>query len=482
MVVFKMKYFLFPLLMVLVLVSCESNWQSNSSFQFKFSKDTLTFDTVFTGIGSSTSKFLVYNTSNQTINFDVFLAGGSNSAFRLNVDGAINESQQFDNLFLAPNDSMYVFVEVNINTNDQNSPLLVEDSVLFEFGNVQQSVRLEAFGKNMILLNNYTIQNDTVLTAEKPFLVYGDLILDSAKVLNISAGCEFYFHQNASLVVNGILRVNGTLQKPVKMQGDRFDKVLFTTPVPYQNISGQWGGIFLLSSGSRHVINYLNLKSAYVGLYSPNSNWSAKSNIRITNSKIHNLTFYGLVAVNTDVQVYNSEISNAGSYLVYLNGGKHTFIHATIANYFNRMSGVQPVSRENHPSVMIMDLDKASAMQTVFRNCIIAGYNNSELSLSSKYPEELNLVFENCYIVRRDSLNYDYFYNVKWSNMKDTVFVKSEYNFETGEYFDFNPDSVSPVRGIANPNYSKLLPLDLNGNNRLLDGSPDAGAYEWKMN
>ncbi len=477
--VYKLRLAFFAGFFVFLFVSCDSEWKTGADSEIAFSMDTLTFDTVFSGIGSSTSKFLVYNKSDQMIHFQAYLAGGSESAFRLNMDGAVNVDHQFDDLFLAPNDSMYVFVEVNIDTKDVNSSILVDDSIVFVTDDIRKSVRLEAFGKDMILLSNYKIQNDTVLTAEKAFLIYGDLVLDSGKVLNISAGCALYFHQNASLVVNGTLRVNGTQDKPVLMQGDRFDAVRFTTPVPYQNVSGQWGGVFLLNPGARHVINYLNLRSAYVGLYSPNNDWSNKTNIRVTNSKIHNLTFYGLVAVNTDLQIYNSEISNSGSYTVYLNGGKHTFIHSTIANFFNRKAGVQPVSRENHPAVMIMDLNKAASMEIAFRNCVIAGYNSSELSLASKYTEKLNVIFENCYISRTVPYAYDFFTDVLWSNPQDTVFVSAAYDFETGEYFNFNPDSVSPIRGIANPLYSKLLPVDLNGRNRMEDGSPDVGAYEW---
>lgn len=477
-----LKFSLLILLVGVTFISCDNAGVSESS-QFTFSNDTVTFDTVFSGMGSATTKFLVYNKSGETLRFNsVYLAGGNESAFRLNVDGEINPDHYFSDLILAPDDSIYVFVEVNINTNEHGNALLVNDSVVFVSGNSHKSVRLEAFGKDMILLNNRTILNDTTLTADKPFLIYGDLILDSAKVLTISAGCELYFHHNSSLVINGTLRVNGTLPRPVIMQGDRFDAVRFTNPVPYQNISGQWGGVFLTYPGARHVINGLILRSAYVGFYSPNNDWTNKTNIRITNSKIHNHTYYGLVAVNTDLQVYNTEISNTGSYTVYLNGGKHTFIHTTIANFYNRRAGVQPVSRENHPSVMIMDLNKAAEMQTVFRNCVIAGYNNSELTLASKYADKLNAVFENCYITRMEPYEYDFFTTSKWSQSSDTVFVSDEYDFQTGKYFNYNPDSVSPVIGLANPVYSKLLPLDLNGKNRMEDGAPDAGAYEWSDN
>lgn len=463
-----------------ILLSCNSELELTGGNAFSFSKDTLTFDTVFSGIGSSTSKFLVYNKTKDYLTFkSIFLSSGKESFFRINVDGSVSENHSFTNIELAPGDSMFVFVEVNIDASNSNNPVVISDSIVFNLQNSQKSVKLEAFGKDMILLKNHTFLSDTVLNPDKPYLIYGNLTVDSARILTITAGCELYFHQNSGLVVKGTLRVNGNLKKPVLMQGDRFDAVRFSDPVPYQKISGQWNGVYLLNPGAQHVLNYLNLRSAYVGLYSPNNDWTKKTNIRITNSKIHNHTFYGLVAVNTDVQVYNSEISNTGSYTVYLNGGKHTFIHTTIANYFNRKSGVQPIQRENHPAVMVMDLNKAADMNTIFRNCVISGYNASELSLASKYADKLNAVFENCYIVRATPYEFDFFKNDKWSSSKDTVFKSTQYDYETGEYFDFTPDSASVLQGLANPTYSKLLPLDLNGKSRMTDGSPDAGAYEW---
>jgi hypothetical protein len=46
-------------------------------------------------------------------------------------------------------------------------------------------------------------------------------------------------------------------------------------------------------------------------------------------------------------------------------------------------------------------------------------------------------------------------------------------------YFNFTPDSLSPVRGLADRTVAEQFPIDLNGKSRLADGKPDAGAYEW---
>ena len=71
------------------------------------------------------------------------------------------------------------------------------------------------------------------------------------------------------------------------------------------------------------------------------------------------------------------------------------------------------------------------------------------------------------------------FTNIIWYNPKDTIFKNTFYDLNKLEYYNFIPDSVSPARNIGNPDVAKLYPVDLNGNSRLTDNMPDAGAYEW---
>jgi len=80
-----------------------------------------------------------------------------------------------------------------------------------------------------------------------------------------------------------------------------------------------------------------------------------------------------------------------------------------------------------------------------------------------------------------DSLKLAQFTNLRWSQPKDTLIFKSNrYDYVKGTYFNFMPDSISPVRGIADPTVAAQFPLDLNGNNRMIDNKPDLGAYQWQ--
>ena len=465
----------------LVLSSCNDDvFSTNPKDTLSFSTDTLTFDTVFTTIGSATAKIMVYNKNNVALKINrISIAGGKSSNFHINVDGSVNENNEFEGVEIRANDSMYVFVSVTVDPNKTDSTILIEESLIFETNGIQQNIQLEAFGHDMKILRNKEITNDSTLNDSIPYVVYGNLVVDSAKTLTIKAGCKLYFHNNANLIVYGNLKATGTAEKPIIMRGDRLDKIKFATPFPYNNVAGQWGGIYLLWSGANHVLEHVNINSGYVGIYFSNNDRNNLPKLAITNCKIHNFLLYGLVVKNGNLTAVNDEISNTSSYSVYLNGGSHEFIHCTIANYFNN-SSVQPSSRDKKPAVMIMNLNRIAAMKTQFYNCIISGSSENEFSLASRFEGQYNGTFKNCYIRTQKALDLPQFTNIKWYNKNDTVFISNRYDYEKNTYYNFALDSVSPARGMADKTISRKYRYDLNGNNRMADGSPDAGAYEWQ--
>ncbi len=280
---------------------------------------------------------------------------------------------------------MYIFVELTVNPQDSNSPVFIEDSIVFRTNGVKQNIKLHAFGQDMKPLRNKTILNDTTLTPEKPFLIYGYLAVDSAKTLHIQPGCKLYFYNNANLIVYGNLKAEGTAAEPIVMRGHRMDKVIFDVPFPYNNVAGQWGGVFLLWNRGNHKLKHVNIISGYVGVYFSNSDRNTLPQLEISNCRIHNNLLYGLVVQNGNVTVTNSEISNSSSYCVYLNGGKHTFLQSTIVNFFNN-SDVQPVSRDKNPAVMIMNLNRIANMESVFKiaSSVVLSKMNLVLPLATK--------------------------------------------------------------------------------------------------
>ena len=46
--------------------------------------------------------------------------------------------------------------------------------------------------------------------------------------------------------------------------------------------------------------------------------------------------------------------------------------------------------------------------------------------------------------------------------------------------YNFKPLPISSICKMANPAYSVAWPTDRRGHDRMTDGTPDAGCYEWK--
>ena len=454
-------------------------YSSNPQNRLTLSTDTLTFDTVFSTIGSSTSKIMIYNRNNVNLKISqIGIAGGKDSPFKINVDGSLDADNQFKDIEIRAKDSLYIFVSVTVNPTNSNSPLFIRDSLTFQTNGVKQQIQLQAFGQDVRIFRNKYILNDTTLTSEKPYLVYGYLAIDTAKTLSIKPGCKFYFHNNANLIVYGNIKAEGTADNPITLRGDRLDNIKFATPFPYNNVAGQWGGIYLLWKGGNHTLKHVYMNSGYIGVYMLNKDATTLPSLNISNCKIHNFLLYGLFVRNGNVQVSNTEISNTGSYSVYLNGGQHSFIQSTIANYFDN-SNVQPVSRDRNPAVMITDSNRVATTTSVFHNCIISGSEDNEFSLMIQNPNQYSGIFDHCYIRRSEALPSSQFSAIRWSQPNDTVFKSTRYDYIKNIYFDFTLYVSSPARGLADPVVAAQYPIDLNGKSRLTDNAPDAGAYEW---
>src|ERR1035437_2657621 len=220
-----------------LLYSCEKEKvNSSSDAVLRFSSSVITFDTLFTSIGSTTKNLRVINQSNENVIISsIKLAGGKESGFKLNINGeATNEAT---NIKIPARDSIYIFVEASLENNGKINPLVSEDSILFRINNIEQKVKLIAWGQDFNLIKSEVI-NTSSWTNDKPYLVYNYAYVDSGQVLTIEPGTTIYFHGKAGLFVKGTLIVKGTLDEPVEFKGDQPESA---------NILDQWNGIVLFS-------------------------------------------------------------------------------------------------------------------------------------------------------------------------------------------------------------------------------------------
>jgi len=455
------------------LFSCEDEkYLSSADVKLRFSVDTVMFDTVFTTIGSTTQHLKIYNPYSQKVLISsIKLAKGEVSNFRLNINGV--SSNAIQNLEIAPFDSMYIFVEVTIDPSGQNLPLVVKDSIEFVTNSNRQDVDLVAWGQDFKLIRREVLKN-TTWTREKPYLVYNYAYVDSNATLTIEPGTKIYFHKDAGLFVKGKVVAKGTVENPIFMYGDRLEDV-------YANVPDQWNGVLLYSGSKNNEFANVEIKNANIGMQVGNIENEGFASVKLSNVKIQNMAYAGIFAMKSDIQASNCLITNCGFYAVaLLVGGNYEFNHSTIANYW----GGYGFKARTTPSLqiqnyLIINKDKPAYIgdlsKAVFGNCIITGnaIDGNEILLSKKTEALFNYKFDRCIIQVADTFkttNIEHYVNILKG--VDPKFV------DPYKKFNFELDTLSKGKDVANRTISKLYPTDLKGRDRFLDGGPDLGALE----
>jgi len=463
-------------------VSCddEETYTTSPSALLDFSADTVRFDTVFTTIGSSTQLFKVYNRGGESLMLpSIRLASGGRSGFRVNVDGM--SGTEFADVEVRDGDSLYVFVEVTVDPRDEDNPFLLRDSLQFLLqSGLYQQVQLEAYGQDMIVLRGVSFATDTTLTGERPYVVYDSLCVDSGVTLRLSEGVRLHFHSGAFMRVDGTLRAEGSVERPVVFRGDRLDNMF--DYLPYDRMDNQWGGIILGASSYDNYLNHADIHSGGWGIRCDSAD-VALNKLTIENSVIHNVAGDALSAVNGRLWVGNSELTNAGRHCLSVRGGDVQVFFSTLASFSPWAYQGEAVSLSNEWCPLI---------RAEFRSSIITGrfYSPNDLKLwPTSEPDSLtfNYRFDHCLIsVPIDSLRGDTLPGGRYSNVRvDSVGyeVSRMKNFPLIDtdifFYDFSLDSLSQAIGAGNRDDAlNLYPLDRLGRSRLEDEAPDAGAQE----
>ncbi len=477
----------------------DDNYSINPTYRLSFSTDTLSFDTIFSTIGSTTRQFMIYNKNSEPLSIEsIMLASGEATGFRMNVDG--RKGSSFNNIGILAHDSMYVFVEVTVDPNGGNQPLLIQDSVLFTLNGVRQSVLLEAYGQDVNLCKGgVTITKDSTLAADRPYLIYDSLVIANGVSLNIEKGATFYMHDKANLIVLGSMNASGTLEEPITFRGDRLDYIL-NDILPYDRTPGQWGGITFKAESHGNVWDNVIVRNGTSGVYCEPSTPDLPK-IKINDSQITNMGGDLFFAINCDVVATNTEFSNAGGSVLTLAGGKYYFAHCTMANYMSltqRETAGETVPLDSKCLYLLHNVTVDGngpypITQAYFDNCIIDGSyeagdfgTSGEIEISSSTnvsakagsDTDFDYRFNHCVLKAKETVS---------DHLQEALFIEKTPSYRKvggrqNKYaYDFRPDSVStPGVGKADPEITKIYPIDRYGINRLTspDG-PTIGAYEF---
>lgn len=480
----KRFYHLFFGVLIIVFSACnKEEFETNSDAKLSFSLDTVLFDTVFTSIGSTTKRLKVYNNYDKTINISsINLAGGNTSNFRLNIDGI--QSISVTEVEILGNDSLYIFIEVTVDPNGVNSPIMIQDSVVFITNGNVQDIDLVAFGQDVHLINGEIIESET-WNNDKPYLVYNSMLVDTLETLTIDAGVQIHFHRNSSLIVKGTIIVNGTIEEPVVFQGDRLEEI-------YDDVPGQWGVIALIDGSLNNRIENAIIKNAIVGIQVGEYTASVGTNLYLFNTRIENMTYAGLYMFNSSVFAANCLIANCGYYGAFMAvSGDHHFYQCTFANYFDYANRVDPTILISN-NIAVNDVEYIGDMDVYFGNSIIFGNNIEEIGISENDLAALNYMFENC-LIKDSTYEHEEFVLDLSDETHFLNIINNKYpKFKDIQEYNFELDTLSIAKDAGSMDVilegnlifeqlfsvSDILDSDLLGNLRVNDSNPDLGAYE----
>ena len=444
-------------LFLLTFTNCGKK-QFLSKKNLSFSVDTVVFDTVFTTIGSTTKQFKIYNNENRTVNIEeIELVGGESSPFRMNVDGI--KGTKITDIDLEGKDSLFVFVEVTLNVNAQNLPMIVEDSIRFRTNGVDQYVKLAVWGQDAYF--HYKDLNEGIWPNDKPHVVYGYAAVDSAKTLTIPAGTQVHMHKNAIFYVyKSTLNIQGTLGNEVVFQGDRLE-------ADYDDVAGQYYGIYF-QEAKPSTIDYAIIKNGTAGihLFSEDADNTGYT-LTLTNSIIQNQARYGVfIYSGAKVKAENCIISKSGTHaLLVLEGGDFNFNHCNLLGYGSSTSPAVGIS--NYYENGFTNVTTVSSInEGTMTNCILTGNLETELAMDTLILAgvTLNFNFQNCLIKSKEIQTDAFYQNILWNNNPNFVDIPEfDFSFETNSILNGN--------GIV----SSVI-TDIFGNPR--NNPPDIGAIE----
>jgi hypothetical protein len=449
---------------ILFLFSCrKDSFITSPDANVSISADTLHYDTVFTAVGSVTQSFKIINDNNQKLRLSsVKLMGGPSSSFKMNVDGiATTESTGIE---IEANDSVYVFVQVNVDPAAGNLPIIIRDSIQISYNGNDRLVRLEAWGQNAHFLREKLISSNETWTNDLPYVIQGYLYVDADQTLTIEKGCRIYVHADAPIIIDGTLKVNGgkdTIDR-VYFRGDRLDD-------PYKDFPAAWPGIYFTAASKDNVLNYAVIKNSYQAIAVEDPSPNAGPKLTLNQCVIDNSYDAGIIASNSSISATNCLISNCGRNIAIGNGGDYQFTHCTVVSYSNNFI------QHKEPVLSLSDADGTVRLDALFQNCIFWGENGlveDEVEVK-KTGSNGNIIFNQV------------LWKVKTAPANITIIPPQPINNQSPQfdsidvskpYYDFRLNTRNSPAVDTGANTS--VNIDLDGNTRPAGLKPDLGCFE----
>ena len=445
-----MKRIIFYLVICVGLITAcsdDDSFTSSRTDLLTFSVDTVKMDTVFSNVGSRTYSFWVYNHSGSGIRIGtVRLRNGNQTGFRVNVDGSYldNTLGSVANDFeVRGGDSICVFVELTAKENRQPQAQLVEDDLVFSLeSGADQRVNLRSFAWDAIKVKDLVISRDTLVTSDKPLVVYGSgITIDSSAVLTLR-NTTLYFHDKAGIAVRGTLMVEN-----VVLRGDRLDHMF--DYLPYDRVSGQWAGISFASSSRGNILENTQIRNAMtaVRLEAPAVLDTLQRRLTMNHCIVHNAKGDGIIANNSYIGLNYCQLTNTLGNCLTLLGGKAEVDHCTLAQFY-------PFNTTARGVALVLASSNGYEVYPTLRidckNTIVTGYADDQVMVYLADSATINYTFADCLLrtpaVEGDTVNFK---RIQWETPSDSIQGKQHFAVvdERNLIYDFHLDSLSTAKG-----------------------------------
>ncbi|MDE6106871.1 MAG: hypothetical protein K2F84_07225 [Bacteroidales bacterium] len=478
-------------------VSCRkepTDFETGSN-PLRFSADTVCFDTVLSTLNEPVKRFTIYNPGKKPVKIArIYIrrgeSGYGSESFRFTVNG--DTSTEIRDLVIGAKDSVFAFIRSGVHLSGQNQPFIVDAYFQCDIAESKssQSVYLYAYGQDAHYwhpdrvyarpypsteqpggvdtqyIRYFIWSPDSIITAEKPYAIFGYLTVPEGVTLNIPAGARLHFGTDAGIWVQqgGSLRIDGTLENPVRFGGLHLD-------TNYRNEPGQWGHIWLDAESGDHSIRYAIIQDGSSGIWLDSSTTATVHNLGLTieNTRITNMTNYGLVAYRNAIEGTNLVIGQCDKAVSLQRGGSYKFTHCTFHS-----------SSYNGYSLEMLDGKQAGATLD-FSNCrfinsIFYGSSSDQLYLGIQDEQNAPCAFDHCLIRQRNTASIGELdkFSACAINL-DPKFHDIQYNRTDFRIADttsgaFRKGSPAAVSGVAES--------DITGFARPL--VPTLGAYEYQ--
>lgn len=459
----------------------DEDFSTSPSDQPLFAADTLFFDTLISTIPSSTQQIVLYNPNDKDLRIEsIGLRSQGSSGFMINVDGqpgndADGNYQEISGVEIWRQDSLYILVEACLPEQGSATPQPVVDEIIVQTNGVTRSIVLYAYAQDALILRGHTFRQDTVLSAGKPLVAYDSLVVAQGVTLTCQPGARLMFHNGAGLDVYGTLYAEGSTAQPVVFRGDRMDRLF--SYLPYDNTPGLWEGIHFHPESEGNVIAHADIHSANTAIQCDSSADRSQQKLTLYSTRLHNSAYNALSLQQCSVEATNCLLSNSGQELVSIVDAEARFVHCSLLNFYpfaahgdallraySNLSGEGNGGSASNPA--------ADTTRVWMENCLLSGSGSSASGNNSLMAEEKGLYAAGneaaVYIEHATSFSDDEHY----ANLN-----------ERGDYqYDFHPTAENAgVNALTSPEAlatAQGVPEDLDGNQRLQDGMPDAGCYE----